>query len=161
MFGLITPWNFPFCIPAWKTAPALAFGNTVVLKPATPTPAIAHAMASILHEAGAPAGVFNLVIGEGGIGSALVENDGVDGISFTGSQYVGGKVAEAAIKRQARVQLEMGGKNPLVVLDDADLERAVACAIDGAFFGTGQRCTASSRIIVQEGIHDRFVEALA
>jgi aldehyde dehydrogenase (NAD+) len=161
VFGLITPWNFPIAIPAWKTAPALAFGNTVVLKPATPTPAIAHAMASILHEAGAPPGVFNMVIGEGGVGSAIVEHEGVDGISFTGSQYVGGKVAEGAIRRQARVQLEMGGKNPLVVLDDADLERAVTCAIDGAFFGTGQRCTASSRVIVTEGIHDRFVEAVA
>ena len=161
VFGLITPWNFPIAIPAWKAAPALAFGNTVVLKPATPTPAIAHAMAAILHEAGAPAGVFNMVIGEGGVGSALVEHEGVDGVSFTGSQYVGGKVAEAAIKRQARIQLEMGGKNPLIVLDDADLERAVTCAIDGAFFGTGQRCTASSRIIVAETIHDRFVALLA
>jgi alpha-ketoglutaric semialdehyde dehydrogenase len=161
VFGLITPWNFPIAIPAWKAAPALAFGNTVVLKPATPTPAIAHALAAIVEEAGAPPGVFNLVLGEGDVGRALVDHEGVDGISFTGSQYVGGQVAEAAIKRQARVQLEMGGKNPLVVLDDADLERAVTCAIDGAFFGTGQRCTASSRIIVQEGIHDRFVEALA
>jgi aldehyde dehydrogenase (NAD+) len=142
-------------------APALAFGNTVVLKPATPTPAIAHALIAILHEAGAPPGVVNMVIGEGGVGSALVDHEDVDGISFTGSQFVGGKVAEGAIRRQARVQLEMGGKNPLVVLDDADLERAVTCAIDGAFFGTGQRCTASSRIIVTEGIHDRFVEALA
>ena len=161
VFGLITPWNFPIAIPAWKAAPALAFGNTVVLKPATPTPAIAHALAAILHEAGVPAGVFNMVIGEGGVGSALVEHEGVDGVSFTGSQYVGGKVGEAAIRRQARIQLEMGGKNPLVVLDDADLERAVTCAIDGAFFGTGQRCTASSRIIVTEAIHDRFVELLA
>jgi aldehyde dehydrogenase (NAD+) len=161
VFGLITPWNFPIAIPAWKAAPALAFGNTVVLKPATPTPAIAHALAAIIHEAGAPPGVFNMVIGEGGVGSALVDHPDVDGISFTGSQYVGGKVGEGAMRRQARVQLEMGGKNPLVVLDDADLERAVACAIDGAFFGTGQRCTASSRIIVQDGIHDRFVEALA
>ena len=161
VFGLITPWNFPIAIPAWKTAPALAFGNTVVLKPATPTPAIAHALGAIIEEAGAPAGVFNMIIGEGDSGSALVEHEGVDGISFTGSQYVGGKVAEGAIRRQARIQLEMGGKNPLVVLDDADLERAVTCAIDGAFFGTGQRCTASSRIIVTEGIHDRFVEALA
>ncbi|HEX8583806.1 MAG TPA: aldehyde dehydrogenase family protein [Allosphingosinicella sp.] len=161
VYGLITPWNFPIAIPAWKMAPALAFGNTVVLKPATPTPAIAHALVAILQEAGAPPGVVNMVIGEGGVGSALVDHDGVDGISFTGSQFVGGKVGEAAMKRQARVQLEMGGKNPLVVLDDADLERAVTCAIDGAFFGTGQRCTASSRIIVTEGIHDRFVEALA
>jgi acyl-CoA reductase-like NAD-dependent aldehyde dehydrogenase len=161
VFGLITPWNFPIAIPAWKAAPALAFGNTVVLKPASPTPAIAHALVAILHEAGAPPGVVNMVIGEGGIGSAIIEHEGVDGVSFTGSQYVGAKVAEAAVKRQARVQLEMGGKNPLVVLDDADLERAVTCAIDGAFFGTGQRCTASSRIIVTEAIHDRFVEALA
>ncbi|WP_205480336.1 aldehyde dehydrogenase family protein [Sphingomonas arenae] len=159
--GLITPWNFPIAIPAWKAAPALAFGNTVVLKPATPTPAIAHALAAIIHEAGAPAGVFNLVIGEGDVGRAIVDHPQVDAISFTGSQGVGAMVGLGAMKRQARVQLEMGGKNPLVVLDDADLERAVTCAIDGAFFGTGQRCTASSRIIVTEGIHDRFVEALA
>jgi aldehyde dehydrogenase (NAD+) len=161
VFGLITPWNFPIAIPAWKAAPALAFGNTVVLKPATPTPAIAHALAQILNEAGAPPGVFNLVIGEGGVGRAIVAHEGVDGISFTGSQGVGASVAEGAAKRQARVQLEMGGKNPLVVLDDADLDRAVACAIDGAFYATGQRCTASSRIIVTDGIHDRFVAALA
>jgi aldehyde dehydrogenase (NAD+) len=159
--GLITPWNFPIAIPAWKAAPALAFGNTVVLKPASPTPAIAWALADILHEAGAPPGVFNLVLGEGGVGAAIAEHEEIDAVSFTGSQFVGGKVAEAAVRRQARVQLEMGGKNPLVVLDDADLERAVACAIDGAFYGTGQRCTASSRVIVTEGIHDRFVEALA
>ena len=161
VFGLITPWNFPIAIPAWKSAPALAFGNTVVLKPATPTPAIAHAFAQILMEAGALPGVFNLVIGEGDVGRAIVNHEGIDGISFTGSQVVGASVAEGAAKRQARVQLEMGGKNPLVVLDDADLERAVTCAIDGAFFATGQRCTASSRIIVTEGIHDRFVDALA
>ena len=110
---------------------------------------------------GSAPGVFNLVMGEGGVGRAIVNHPDVDGISFTGSQTVGASVAEAGIKRQARVQLEMGGKNPLVVLDDADLERAVTCAIDGAFFGTGQRCTASSRIIVTEGIHDRFVEAFA
>jgi aldehyde dehydrogenase (NAD+) len=161
VFGLITPWNFPIAIPAWKAAPALAFGNTVVLKPATPTPAIAHALGQILIEAGAPAGVFNLVIGDGSVGRAIVGHEDIDGISFTGSQGVGASVAEGAAKRQARVQLEMGGKNPLVVLDDADLERAVACAIDGAFYATGQRCTASSRIIVTAGIHDRFVEALA
>src|SRR3954464_10974964 len=161
VFGLMTPWNFPIAIPAWKSAPALAFGNTVVLKPATPTPAIAHAMGQILIEAGAPPGVFNLVIGDGDVGRAIVNHEDIDGISFTGSQGVGASVAEGAAKRQARVQLEMGGKNPLVVLDDADLERAVTCAIDGAFFATGQRCTASSRIIVTEAIHDRFVEALA
>jgi aldehyde dehydrogenase (NAD+) len=159
--GLITPWNFPIAIPAWKTAPALAFGNTVVLKPASPTPAIAYALAAIIQEAGAPPGVFNFVLGEGDVGQAITDHPEIDAISFTGSQYVGQKVAEGAIKRQARIQLEMGGKNPLVVLDDADLDRAVACAIDGAFFGTGQRCTASSRIIVADGIHDRFVAALA
>src|SRR3954467_11167218 len=161
VFAMITPWNFPIAIPAWKSAPALAFGNTVVLKPATPTPAIAHALGEILLEAGAPPGVFNLVIGEGDVGRAIVGHPDIDGISFTGSQVVGASVGETAMKRQARVQLEMGGKNPLVVLDDADLDRAVMCAIDGAFYATGQRCTASSRIIVTEGIHDRFVEAMA
>jgi aldehyde dehydrogenase (NAD+) len=161
VFGLITPWNFPIAIPAWKSAPALAFGNCVVLKPANLTPAVAHALAEIVHECGAPPGVFNLVLGASGVGAALVEHAQVDGISFTGSQAVGAKVAQGAIARQARVQLEMGGKNPLVVLDDADLARAVTIALDGAFFQTGQRCTASSRIIVQDGIHDRFVAALA
>lgn len=161
VFGLITPWNFPIAIPAWKSAPALAFGNTVVIKPASPTPAIAHALASIIQACGAPPGVFNLVLGESRVGSAIASHPGVAGVSFTGSQGVGAKVGLAAIQRQARVQLEMGGKNPLVVLDDADLERAVAIALDGAFFQTGQRCTASSRIIVEQGIHDRFVAALA
>jgi aldehyde dehydrogenase (NAD+) len=161
VFGLITPWNFPIAIPAWKAAPALAFGNTVVLKPASPTPTIAHALAAIIHEAGAPAGVFNLILGEGGMGSALVGHADVAGISFTGSQGVGARVAETVVKRQARVQMEMGGKNPLVILDDADLDKAVAIALDGGFFQTGQRCTASSRVIVMDGIHDRFVAALA
>src|SRR4051812_29267291 len=165
VYGLITPWNFPIAIPAWKAAPALAFGNTVVLKPANPTPTIAHALAKIIHEVAAslnaPAGIFNMVLGQGGVGSAIVEHPEINGISFTGSQGVGAKVGLAAMTRQARVQLEMGGKNPLVVLDDADLERAVAIALDGGFFQTGQRCTASSKVIVQDGIHDRFVEALA
>lgn len=160
IFGMITPWNFPIAIPAWKSAPALAFGNCVVLKPAGPTPAIAHALAAIIHEAGAPAGVFNLVLGPGRVGDAIAKHPGIDGISFTGSQGVGAKVAAAAVARQARVQLEMGGKNPLVVLDDADFERAVTCALDGAFYATGQRCTASSRIIVTDGIYKRFIEAL-
>jgi aldehyde dehydrogenase (NAD+) len=161
VFGLIAPWNFPIAIPAWKTAPALAFGNTVVLKPASATPATAAALAQIIFEAGAPKGVFNMVVGRGRVGEALARHKGVDGISFTGSQAVGQKVAEAALSHQARVQLEMGGKNPLVVLDDADLARAVTCALDGAFFATGQRCTASSRIIVTDGIYKRFVETLA
>lgn len=161
VYGLITPWNFPIAIPAWKAAPALAFGNTVVLKPANITPATACALAQIVHECGAPAGVFNLVLGQGGVGAAIVDHPDVDAISFTGSQGVGAKVAAGAIARQARVQLEMGGKNPLVVLGDADLDRAVAIALDGGFFQTGQRCTASSRVIVEDSIHDRFVAALA
>ncbi|MFN3354024.1 MAG: aldehyde dehydrogenase family protein [Brevundimonas sp.] len=161
VYGLITPWNFPIAIPAWKAAPALAFGNTVVLKPAGPTPATAEALVAILHEAGLPKGVLNMVIGRGRVGQAIVDHPGVDGVSFTGSQGVGAGVAAGAVKRQARVQLEMGGKNPLIVMDDADLDRAVAVALDGSFFATGQRCTASSRLIVQDGIHDRFVEALA
>jgi aldehyde dehydrogenase (NAD+) len=161
VFGLITPWNFPIAIPAWKIAPAIAFGNTVVIKPAGPTPATAEALIAILHEAGLPKGVVNMVIGDGDVGRAIVAHPGVDGVSFTGSQGVGAGVAEGAMKRQARVQLEMGGKNPLIVLDDADLERAVNIALDGSFFATGQRCTASSRLIVQDGIHDRFVALLA
>ncbi len=161
VFGLITPWNFPIAIPAWKIAPAIAFGNTVVIKPAGPTPATAEALIAILHEAGLPKGVVNMVIGDGDVGRAIVAHPDVDGISFTGSQKVGAGVAEGAMKRQARVQLEMGGKNPLIVMDDADLDRAVNIALDGSFFATGQRCTASSRLIVQDGIHDRFVAALA
>ena len=160
VFGMITPWNFPIAIPAWKAAPALAFGNTVVLKPAGPTPATAAALADIIFEAGAPKGVFNMVIGRGRVGDAIAKHPGVDGVSFTGSQGVGGQVAMAAVARQARVQLEMGGKNPLVVMDDAEFDRAVQCALDGAFFATGQRCTASSRIIVQDGIYQKFVAAL-
>ena len=160
VFGLITPWNFPIAIPAWKSAPALAFGNTVVVKPASLTPALAVALAEIVHEAGVPRGVFNLVLGGGAAGDALTANKDVAGLSFTGSQSVGARVAAAAMTRQARVQLEMGGKNPLVVLDDCDLDRAVLCALDGAYFATGQRCTASSRIIVTQGVHDRFVDAL-
>jgi acyl-CoA reductase-like NAD-dependent aldehyde dehydrogenase len=161
VFGLITPWNFPIAIPAWKSAPALAFGNTVVLKPADPTPATAAALADIIYEVGVPPGVFNMVLGGAAVGEAIVRHPGVDGISFTGSQATGAKVGMGAMARQARVQLEMGGKNPLVVLDDADLDRAVMCALDGSFFATGQRCTASSRLIVTNGVHDKFVEALA
>ncbi len=161
VFGLIAPWNFPIAIPAWKAAPALAFGNTVVLKPAGLTPAIAAALADIIYECGAPAGVFNMIFGPGSMGADLVEHPGVDGVSFTGSQAVGAQVAKATVAHQARVQLEMGGKNPLIVLDDADLDRAVMVALDGSFFATGQRCTASSRLIVTAGIHDRFVAALA
>ena len=160
VFGLITPWNFPVAIPAWKIAPAIAFGNTVVIKPAGFSSATAEALVAILHEAGLPRGVVNMVIGEAEVGRAIVAHKDVDGLSFTGSQGVGASVGKGAMERQARLQLEMGGKNPLVILDDADLERAVAIALDGSFFSTGQRCTASSRLIVQDGIHDRFVQML-
>jgi alpha-ketoglutaric semialdehyde dehydrogenase len=159
--GLITPWNFPLAIPAWKIAPALAYGNCVVLKPADLVPACAWAIAEILHRAGVPEGVFNLVMGRGSeVGAAILESPHVDAVSFTGSVDVGRQVAAACAARLAKFQLEMGGKNPLVVLDDAELNVAVSCAVNGAFFSTGQRCTASSRLIVTERIHDRFVDAM-
>ena len=159
VIGLITPWNFPIAIAAWKIAPALAFGNALVLKPSEETPAVAAELFRVLQHSGVPAGVANLVNGTGAVtGAALV--DGIDALSFTGSVATGHKLAQAAVPRMLRVQLEMGGKNPLVVLDDADLNLAVECALNGAFFSAGQRCTASSRLIVTAGIHDRFVDAL-
>ena len=160
---LITPWNFPIAIPAWKIAPALAYGNCVVFKPADLVSATAHALAEIIARAAFPAGAFNLVMGRGAeVGEALLSHDDVAAVSFTGSAATGRKVAEAAVAapKMKKLQLEMGGKNPLVVLDDADLELAVEAAANGAFYQTGQRCTASSRLIVTAGIHDRFVEAL-
>ena len=162
--GLITPWNFPIAIPAWKVAPALAYGNCVVLKPADLVPATAHALGEIIARSGIPRGVFNLVMGRGSdVGQAILEHPDVDAVSFTGSVPTGRRVAQACIAStpMKKLQLEMGGKNPLVVLDDADLKTAVECAVNGAFFSTGQRCTASSRLIVTDGIHDRFVEAMA
>jgi alpha-ketoglutaric semialdehyde dehydrogenase len=159
--GIITPWNFPIAIPAWKIAPALCYGNAVVFKPAELAPACAWVLADIISRAGLPDGVFNMVCGAGSeVGNAMVHNADIAGISFTGSQSVGHRVATGCVERHAKVQLEMGGKNPLVVVDDADLETAVNCAVNGAFFSTGQRCTASSRLIVTEGIHDAFVEAV-
>jgi alpha-ketoglutaric semialdehyde dehydrogenase len=161
VIGLITPWNFPIAIPAWKIAPALAFGNTVVFKPAQWTPGCAWVLTDILAAAGIPKGVFNLVMGSGSVvGDAFVTHRDVTAISFTGSMETGRSIAQKAISRMARFQLEMGSKNPLVVLDDADLPTAVNVAVQGAYFSTGQRCTASSRLIVTEGIHDRFVSAL-
>ncbi len=159
--GLITPWNFPIAIPAWKIAPALAYGNCVVLKPADLVPGCAWALTEIIARAGLPEGVFNLVMGRGSVvGEALLGSPDVAGVSFTGSVVTGRRVAEVCAARGAKVQLEMGGKNPLVILDDADLDVAVDCAVNGAFFSTGQRCTASSRLVVEAGIHDRFVEAV-
>ncbi|MDC1311268.1 aldehyde dehydrogenase family protein [Burkholderiales bacterium] len=159
--GIISPWNFPAAIPAWKIAPALAYGNCVVFKPADLVPGTAHAIAKIIVDAGAPAGVFNFVMGRGSVvGDEIVTNPKVDAITFTGSVETGQSVAQAAISRMAKFQLEMGGKNPLVVLDDADLNNAVECAINGAYFSTGQRCTASSRLIITNGIYDQFLTAL-
>ncbi|UWQ12747.1 aldehyde dehydrogenase family protein (plasmid) [Aliiroseovarius crassostreae] len=160
--GLITPWNFPIAIPAWKIAPALAYGNAVVFKPADLTPGSAHLLAEILHEAGVPAGIFNLVMGRGSVvGQAIVDHPGVTAVSFTGSVPVGRNMAVDAARGMKKLQMEMGGKNPMVILDDAEMDIAVSTVLNGAFFSTGQRCTASSRIIVQAGIHDAFVERLA
>ena len=159
--SIITPWNFPIAIPAWKIAPALAYGNCVVFKPADLVPGCAWALTEIIAKAGVPAGVFNLVMGRGSVlGEILSNAPEIDAVSFTGSVAVGRKVAQNCAARLAKVQLEMGGKNPQVVLDDADLEVAVNLSIQSAFFSTGQRCTASSRLIVTQGIHDRFVKAL-
>ena len=159
--GLICPWNFPIAIPAWKIAPALAFGNAVVFKPADLVPATAWALSEIISRSGLPKGVFNLVMGRGSVvGQAMLNSRDVNAISFTGSVDTGAKVALACATRGAKFQLEMGGKNPLVVLDDASIDAALAGAVDGAFFQTGQRCTASSRIIVQSKIHDAFIEKM-
>ena len=163
VIGMITPWNFPIAIPAWKIAPALAYGNTVVFKPADLVPGSAWALVDILVRAGLPAGVLNLVMGRGSeVGQALLEHKDVTAITFTGSVSTGRKVAAACVNAtpMKKVQLEMGGKNPLIVLDDADLKTAVEAAVNGAFFSTGQRCTASSRFIVTAGIHDAFVDAV-
>ena len=159
--GLICPWNFPIAIPAWKMAPALAFGNAVVFKPADLVPGSAWALSEIISRSGIPKGVFNLVMGRGSVvGQTMLDSADVNAISFTGSVETGGKVAMACASRGAKFQLEMGGKNPLVVLDDANLDLAVAAALDGAFYQTGQRCTASSRLIVQSKVHDAFVERM-
>jgi aldehyde dehydrogenase (NAD+) len=159
--GIITPWNFPIAIPAWKIAPALAYGNCVVFKPADLVPGCAWALAEIISRSGIPAGVFNLVMGRGSvIGDPLVNHSDVDGVSFTGSQGVGGRIAQQCAVNLKKVQLEMGGKNPQVVLDDADLAQAVELSVQSAFFSTGQRCTASSRLIVTDGIYARFVDGI-
>lgn len=159
--GLITPWNFPIAIPAWKIAPALAFGNTVVLKPAELAPGCSWELTRILAEAGVPAGVFNLVMGPGSkVGSRIAESSDVNAISFTGSVETGTGLRATVAARGGKLQLEMGGKNPQLVLDDADLDTAVNCALQSAYFSTGQRCTAASRLIVTEGIHDAFLTRL-
>jgi acyl-CoA reductase-like NAD-dependent aldehyde dehydrogenase len=159
--GIITPWNFPIAIPAWKIAPALCYGATIVFKPADLVPDCAWALVDILHRAGLPKGVLNLVMGKGSVvGQTILGSPDVDAITFTGSVPTGRHVASASIPLMRKLQLEMGGKSPLVVLDDADLNVAIECAVNGAFYCTGQRCAASSRLVVTEGVHDRFVAAM-
>ncbi len=161
VIAVLTPWNLPMGTPCWKIAPALAFGNCVVFKPSNFVPASAWALTDIIARAGMPPGVFNLVMGPGSaIGNALVSTLGINAITFTGSNATGSHIAKAAGERRIKLQMEMGGKNPLVVLDDANLNLAVDGALRGAFYATGQRCTASSRLIVTKGIHDKFVSAL-
>jgi len=160
--AVISPWNFPVATAAWKIAPALAFGNAVLWKPANLTPASAWALTEIISRQDLPAGLFNLVMGSGReIGQRLIESPRIDAISFTGSVGVGRGIAASAIANMTKVQLEMGSKNPLVVMDDADLDLAVNVAAGGAYGGTGQKCTASSRLIVHEAVHDAFVDKLA
>ena len=159
--GIITPWNFPTALPSWKLAPAIAFGNGVVWKPANLTPASATALMDIIARQDLPQGLVNMVLGSGRtVGEALITSRNVDAITFTGSLATGRRIAEAAAVNLTKIQLEMGSKNPLVVLDDADMDTAVACAVNGAFGSTGQKCTASSRIIVTGDIHDAFVDGM-
>lgn len=159
--GIITPWNFPIAIPAWKIAPALCYGNTVVFKPADLVPGCSWAIVDILHRNGLPKGVLNLVMGKGSVvGQTMLDSRDIVAQTFTGSVGTGRRVAEASVKVMRKFQLEMGGKNPTIVLDDADLKVAVETTAQSAFYSTGQRCTASSRLIVTEGIHDAFVAAL-
>jgi len=159
--GLITPWNFPSAIPAWKLAPALVYGNTAVLKPASAAPLSAWRIVEACHEAGIPNGVVNYVAGSGGdLGPALIEAAPLRAVSFTGSCEVGTWLHREASKRRLKIQLEMGGKNPTIVLADADFPLAVENVVNGAFFSTGQKCTATSRAIVEERIYDKFLDAL-
>lgn len=161
VFGLITPWNFPIAIPAWKLAPALVCGNTVVLKPATQAPGMAIALAKALAEAGLPAGVLNVVTGSGrDAGNELVSNPAVAGVSFTGSYQIGQQIYQTLAGRMARAQMEMGGKNPTIVLTDADIDLAVSLTVRAGFGLTGQACTATSRVIVERAIENVFIEKL-
>ena len=159
--AVISPWNFPIATAVWKIAPALAFGNAVIWKPANLVPYSAWALAEIISRHNLPAGTFNLVMGSGGkVGGKLVESPDVDAITFTGSVETGRHIAQVAVQNFTKLQMEMGSKNALVVADDADIETAVQCAFAGGYSGSGQKCTASSRLIVTDAVHDRFVEAL-
>ena len=159
--AIISPWNFPTATAVWKIAPALAFGNAVIWKPANLVPASAVALTEIIARQDLPAGLFNLVMGSGAeIGDALASHAGIDAITFTGSLEVGRQIAAAAAPNLTKLQMEMGSKNPLVVMNDCDMDLAVSCAAGGAFGGTGQKCTASSRLIVHDKIYDEFAEKL-
>ena len=158
--GAITPWNFPIAIPAWKIAPALAFGNAVVWKPSEVSSATAARLMRLIADAGLPPGAVNMVLGAGDAGRAIAEHRGIDAVSFTGSEATGAQVRNAVAARNGRMQLEMGGVNGLIVLADAHLPTAVECAVNGAFFAAGQRCTATSRLIVEDPIADAFVDAV-
>lgn len=159
--GLITPWNYPIAIPAWKIAPALAYGNSVVFKPADLTPGCGWALAEILSRAGVPEGVLNLVMGRGSVvGEEIVRSPDVAAVSFTGSEYTGASIRTHVAERGGKIQQEMGGKSPLIVLDDADLQTAIDCAIGGSVLSTGQRCTSNTRIIATLGIHDALVAGM-
>ena len=159
--AIISPWNFPMATAVWKIAPALAFGNAVVWKPANIVPASAVALARIIAKQDLPKGIFSLIMGSGsGIGQELIESPMINAISFTGSVPVGREIAKCAVGNFTKVQLEMGSKNALAIMDDADMNTALACALGGAFGSTGQKCTASSRLVVHEAIHDEFVERL-
>ena len=159
--AVVSPWNFPTATAVWKIAPALAFGNAIIWKPANLVPASAVALAEIIASTDLPAGLFNLVMGAGSsIGDALVTSAAIDAITFTGSVETGRRIAVGAIANMTRMQMEMGSKNALAVMDDADIDLAVACAVNGAYGGTGQKCTASSRIIVHDAVHDQFVDKM-
>ncbi|MFT6725308.1 MAG: acyl-CoA reductase-like NAD-dependent aldehyde dehydrogenase [Arenicella sp.] len=161
VIGIITPWNFPIAVAAWKVAPALAYGNSVVLKPAEITPASAWILAEIISRSGLTDGAFNLIMGSGSeIGEAMSTSASVNALTFTGSVAVGRRIARNVVENMGKLQLEMGSKNALVVLNDADLELAVQCAINGAFFGAGQKCTASSRLIVEQGVYEDFISLM-
>ncbi|WP_416148704.1 alpha-ketoglutaric semialdehyde dehydrogenase GucD [Salipaludibacillus sp. HK11] len=159
--GIITPWNFPVAIPIWKMAPALIYGNTVVIKPATETAITGTKVVECFYEAGIPEGVINMVTGAGSVvGERIVEHPSIAGITFTGSDKTGKRIGQTALTRGAKYQLEMGGKNPTIVASDADLDKAVAGTVSGAFKSTGQKCTATSRVIVHQDIKDQFVDKL-
>lgn len=159
--GIITPWNFPTALPSWKLAPAIAYGNGVVWKPANLTPASAVALMQIIDQSELPKGLVNMVLGAGSVvGEAIVGSSEVDAITFTGSLNTGRRIAQAAAVNLTKLQMEMGSKNPLVVTDRGDLDIAVSSAINGSFFSMGQKCTASSRLIVTKGVHDQFIERM-